>query len=522
MASLLGNTVLGKNEYSVRIANSRQSVGNGKGGTSLGKKLKRLLNKLLAFIVKSAGRLVKYQYRRIFQKYTGNGYPLLLSARKLHTALAHIGVVAVGHSINKLVRPRKLSRLHDLLICGILLSVSNIFTNTARKQINVLRHNTDILAKRGKRDILYILPVKKYLTLTHVVKSRNKRAKRSLSATRGSHKRNALTRLDLQIKIGQHVLLAVSVVEAHTAEFHLTANVIYGNSPLGIGDLRLSVHNLAKSLNTRKTALELLGKLHDPSNRCQQSGNEHKVSHVIRRAYLVFHHKHSTHDHHNDIHNTVKKPSGGLKSRHSVVDLLFYAKKSLVSPVELLLLKGFVGKGLDHTDTEQTVLYRGIQLTHLNARLPKALTHTPVKEGKHNKHNGNYRKNSKCQRNTHRAKNNKGADYLDTRNKELLGTVMGKLRNIKKVAGNSRHKTAHLGVVIVGKGKLLQMPEEIPTHIGLKPSTHNMPHRRHIIMRHRVDDTKHDIKHTRPDNKLKGQCHRLGGSRIGYLPDYKR
>ena len=66
VCSLLGYTVLGDNEYPIRVLNGGKSVCHDKRGPTLCQSLKRFLNKSLALVIKSTRCLVKYKYRWIF------------------------------------------------------------------------------------------------------------------------------------------------------------------------------------------------------------------------------------------------------------------------------------------------------------------------------------------------------------------------------------------------------------------------------------------------------------------------
>src|SRR5262245_54497731 len=78
--------------------------------------------------VESAGRLIKDQNGRVFEKHSRNGNPLALATGQLHSALAHTRLVTpatilVLQSKNELVRMCTLRSLNGPLDTGIGLTV---------------------------------------------------------------------------------------------------------------------------------------------------------------------------------------------------------------------------------------------------------------------------------------------------------------------------------------------------------------------------------------------------------------
>ena len=173
MAALLHNAFVVKDKDGFRSADGAQAVGNGEHRAPLGKPLQALLNKALAFVVQGGGCLVKNEHRRVFEEHSGDGNTLLLSAGKLHSAFAHIGLIAIIKLMDKLVRASKLRRFNDLLIGCIRLAVENIVVNRSGEKVNVLLHNADVAAQALEGDFADVAPVKEHLALGNVIKARN-------------------------------------------------------------------------------------------------------------------------------------------------------------------------------------------------------------------------------------------------------------------------------------------------------------------------------------------------------------
>ena len=90
-------------------------MGYGYGRSALCQAFQRLLHDKLTFVIQCGGGFVKDKHGRIFQKYPCNGDPLLLTARKLNSTLAHICVVSVGERADELVGACKLCGFYDIV-----------------------------------------------------------------------------------------------------------------------------------------------------------------------------------------------------------------------------------------------------------------------------------------------------------------------------------------------------------------------------------------------------------------------
>ena len=91
-----------------------------------------------------------------------------------------------------------------------------------------------------------------------------------------------------------------------------------------------------------------------------------------------------------------------------------------------------------------------------------------------------------------------------------------KLGYVKQVGRNARHQCAHLGVVVIREGKLLQVREQVAAHIGLDLGSHNMTDRGHKIVGGSIDDAQQNIRTANAKNECWSEFGKiLGGCRIG-------
>ena len=90
-----------------------------------------LLQQVLTFSVQRTGRLVKQQYRRIFQYGPGDGDALLLAARQAGAFFAQNSLVTLGQLTDELVGMGRHCRIDDLLICSPRIAEADIFQDAA-------------------------------------------------------------------------------------------------------------------------------------------------------------------------------------------------------------------------------------------------------------------------------------------------------------------------------------------------------------------------------------------------------
>ena len=113
----------------------------------------------LGVAVERRGRLVEQQDRRRLEDGAGDGDALLLAARELEAALAHLGVVALGREPDEIVDLREPRRLLDLGVARLPAAVADVVADGVVEQHGVLRHHADRRAQRFLRDVADVLAV---------------------------------------------------------------------------------------------------------------------------------------------------------------------------------------------------------------------------------------------------------------------------------------------------------------------------------------------------------------------------
>ena len=136
-----------------------------------------------------------------------------------------------------------------------------------------------------------------------------------------------------------------------------------------------------------------------------------------------------------------------MEAAHVKIAVLFRLQKRFVAACELLILHVLGGKGFYNPDARQIVLDLRVDLGNFHPVISESLSHSAVHNVGKSKHK---RQNGKCnqrKRRTDGRQNYHSANQLDSRQNYVLGPVVKKLGNVKKVISDPRHKLTDLLVV---------------------------------------------------------------------------
>ena len=123
MRALLGDHAVFYHEYPVSLEYGRQPVRYNDAGAPHHHLLERVLYRVLGDGVERRGSLVEYEDLRILQYHPRERQPLLLAARELEPAVAHLRHVAVRLAGDEIMYVRDSAGLFDLLHRGVTLRV---------------------------------------------------------------------------------------------------------------------------------------------------------------------------------------------------------------------------------------------------------------------------------------------------------------------------------------------------------------------------------------------------------------
>ena len=183
----------------------------------------------------------------------------------------------------------------------------------------------------------------------------------------------------------------------------------------------------------------------------------------------------------------------------------------LVALGKLRLLDFFIGKGLYHPDAQQAVLHLRIDFTHLGVAQLESAAHFPVVIAGKRHHQRHHRKHHQREGHIHAAQDHKADDDFDSRNQKFLRAMMGKLCHLKQIGGDAGHNLPNLRFAVIIEGQLLQMMEQIGTHVVFQLGAHDMPHGLHKIVCRSVNNPQEHIQPAQLENerhRQRGNVHR--------------
>ena len=111
---------------------------NNNSRTAMHQILKSLLNKSLTSGIECARSLIKYHNRRVLIHRTSNRESLTLSARELTPSISDIRLVALSHTLYKLINVGDACRLLNISLLRIVCSEGYIVSNRIIKENWVL------------------------------------------------------------------------------------------------------------------------------------------------------------------------------------------------------------------------------------------------------------------------------------------------------------------------------------------------------------------------------------------------
>ena len=153
MCALLGDAALIEHDQPIEPRDGREPMRNGDDGLLLDQGRERVLDRRLDFGIERRRCLVEHQDRRVFQNHAGNGNALTLAPGEFYAALADMRLIAASPFMillreNEVVGLRAAGGFDDLGFARLGPAVSDVVADRAVQKRRVLRHDSDVAAKR--------------------------------------------------------------------------------------------------------------------------------------------------------------------------------------------------------------------------------------------------------------------------------------------------------------------------------------------------------------------------------------
>ena len=163
-----------------------------------------------------------------------------------------------------------------------------------------------------------------------------------------------------------------------------------------------------------------------------------------------------------------------MELTHETVRKFLRFDEFFIGMAELVDLDTLVAKALHHTNAAQRILQTRVQTRHAHTILAEDYALTVILNKRIRCHDRRHRQHHQCKRNIDEHQQREGTHDFQGCDKEVLGTVVGHLRNVKQIGNQLRHHFAGVIAVVIRKAQTLILLEQIHAHPRLHACTHNV------------------------------------------------
>ena len=327
-------------------------------------RINRLLDQAFGNGIQRGGGLVEDQQRRVLQQHPGDGNPLLLSAGKLQSPVAHHRIQPLRLTGDEIPDVRLPAGLDHLLLRRLRLGVQQVVPDGSVEQIGFLGHHADAVPQGLKILLPHVHAVKEHPSPAHVPQPGNQVHDGALSAAAGADDRHAVPAFQFKRNILQNRPV-LRICEGHVLKAYLAPPLLRNHRMLRLGDFYRHVKIFK---NPREHGhgpdpfhLHVQQVVHRAVHPSQQRHQHGDIAH--RQLCVVFHHQDAAHQiqqhradagqgaqHHKEP--SARHPLLDIQADHPAVGLLIAAVLVLL-PAEQLHQqlpgdrKGFIQDAVD-------------------------------------------------------------------------------------------------------------------------------------------------------------------------------
>ena len=187
-------------------------MGNDEAGAPAEHGLDGILDELLRFRIDGGGCLVQHEDGRVGQNRTGKGNQLLLTSGEAIAALTDVGVKAVLHGENEVLRTDHAGSSLHLLQRRVRAAVADVVRHRAGEQVGRLQHIAQIGLKPQLAAGAIIRAVNQNPTGSRFVEAADQIDDGGLAGAGFADKCDGLAMIDMEVEVLKH-LLAILIAE---------------------------------------------------------------------------------------------------------------------------------------------------------------------------------------------------------------------------------------------------------------------------------------------------------------------
>ena len=486
MGAGLGDDAVGDGDDPACGPDGGEPVGDDEGGAALGQGVEGLLDLGLGDGVQGGGGLVQDQDGGILQEDPGDGHALLLAAGEEGAALTDIGVEALGHSQDILVDLGLFRSLDDLLHGGVGLAVADVLENGVGKEEHILLDDADVLVDGPLGHVPDVVAVELDGAVGDLIEPGDQLAEGGLAAAGGADDGDGLAGLHMQAHAPQDVQLAV-IGEGHILHIDGTAHILQLHGIGLILEGRLRAHDVHEPVQTGEAVGEHLGEGSQLAHGVDEGGDVQGEGQKVDVLQLAAHDEPAAEADDDDVQAAEKQLHGAVEPAHCLVEVPLGGLEQGVGGAEPGIFDVLVGKSLGGADAGEAALDLGVNVGSLLLGLPGCLAHAPAHGHNDAQEQGDGQGHDDGQPPLDAEQHDQRTDDGDAGGQQILGAVVGQLRQLEEVRGQPGHHVARPVAVIVVKAQLLHVLEQVGPDIGLHPDAEGMAEIGHDELQKRPD-----------------------------------
>ena len=460
-------------------------MGNDEGGASLGQGIKCPLDLGFRDGVQSGGGFIQDEDGGIFQEDPGNGNSLLLTAGQEGSPFAHIGIKALGHCQDVLIDLCLFSRFDHFFFRCVRSAIADILKNRIGKEEYILLDDADIFMDGALGHIPDVPTVNGDPAAGHIVKPGDQLTQSGLAATGGTNNGDGLAGGYINAHIVQHIQIAV-IGEGHILHPNRTLHICQRFCVGLVLHGGVHAHDVHKAAQSRKAVGKHLRETGELTHGANKAGNIQAEGQKIHIVHLIFHHKIAAHSDDRHIEGAQEEFHGAVEHAHGFIETTLGLPEQLIGVVKTLTLRFFVGKGFGGAETGEARFDFLVDMAGLLLGSPGSSAHTAAHGHDHNKKYRDHQRHHQSQLPADGTHDHQRADDGQHGCEQVLGAMVGKLRQFEQVGCQPAHQLTGTVAVVKVKAEGLHVGKQILTDVRFHRHAKHMAIVGHDIVQERT------------------------------------
>ena len=250
-------------------------------------------------------------------------------------------------------------------------------------------------------------------------------------------------------------------------------------------------------MQSGKSVGEQLGKVGQLTHRGDERGDIQAEGDQIHIVHAFAHNEPAASGDHRHVQQRHEQLHGGVEPPHLLMKPPLGGLEGLVGTVEPLLLDGLVAKGLDGPDAAETGFDLGVDGAGFLLGGNGSTAHSAPQQHQHRQKHRDDGHHDQCHAPFDGEHHGQRTHDGDDGDGQVLRSVMGQLRQFKKIGGQPAHQLPCAVAVIKVEAQHLHMAEQVSPDVRLHPDAEGVPPVGHNVVQYRPQHKgqRHDCHH---------------------------